>query len=72
MNSHVQKLQGFRRLGVGALLLEAACDFTRARRLGDAFLHVEERNSAAISIYKSAGFRRVEESSGTKKNRVEV
>jgi ribosomal protein S18 acetylase RimI-like enzyme len=47
---------GFRRLGIGAQLLSGAVELARSSD-GDVFLHVEERNTPAISVYQSAGFR---------------
>ena len=47
---------GFRRLGIGAQLLSGAVELARTSD-GDVFLHVEERNTPAISVYQSAGFR---------------
>jgi GNAT superfamily N-acetyltransferase len=45
-----------RKLGIGGSLLSAALQFVRTSGGGQVFLHVEESNDAAISIYRSAGF----------------
>ena len=57
--------QAFRRLGVGALLFTAAVDLASSS-CGDAFLHVEERNAAAIALYRAQGFEVVADSEGVR------
>ena len=58
--------QAFRRLGVGALLFAAALDLAHSKRCGDVFLHVEERNAAAIALYRAQGFEVVADSEGVR------
>jgi ribosomal protein S18 acetylase RimI-like enzyme len=46
----------FQRLGLGAMLFNAAVVAARARDFSDSFLHVEERNTGARAIYEAEGF----------------
>lgn len=55
---------GFRGKGVGSLLLDRAITFARAEQLDFLSLEVRKSNSAAIRLYRKAGF----ETAGERKN----
>ncbi len=58
-----QNREGFRRRGIGAELLGGTQNLAREwRGVKELFLHVEEGNIAAVRLYKSAGFKRADES----------
>jgi len=45
-----------RRCGLGAALLNAACDAAKAREGAQMFLEVSETNASALALYQRAGF----------------
>ena len=58
--------RAFRRLGIGARLLTDAVRLAREEGRGDVFLHVEEDNAPAVSMYEREGFRRESDSVATR------
>jgi len=51
---------GFRNMGVGGKLLDGAHRLAVEYRVRDMYLHVEEDNTPAVRLYKSAGFERAD------------
>lgn len=58
--------RAFRRLGIGARLLTDALLLARAENRGDVFLHVEQDNVPAVSMYEREGFRLESDSMATR------
>ena len=62
--TNVAVFEKYRKMGIGRLLLQAACDGAKGRGCEFITLEVRQSNAAAISLYESEGF----EVAGIRKN----
>lgn len=62
--TNVAVFEKYRKMGVGRLLLQAACDGAKGRGCEFITLEVRQSNTAAINLYESEGF----EVAGVRKN----
>ncbi len=62
--TNVAVFEKYRKMGIGRLLLQAACDGAKGRGCEFITLEVRQSNTAAINLYESEGF----EVAGIRKN----
>lgn len=62
--TNVAVFEKYRKMGIGRLLLQAACDGAKGRGCEFITLEVRQSNTAAINLYESEGF----EVAGVRKN----